>query len=281
MTRRIRNAWLFCLGVLLCASATAQSVEVIQLDHRLAAELLPVVQPLAGEGGSVQAHQDKLIVRAAPGALADIRRIVTELDTPPRQLIVSVQQGLTVNRQTRGASAGVRGDGISIGSGGPEDSGIVITDESGRRFGAGVTDRTSRRGGQTTQQLRILEGRSGLIEIGRQSPVIQRQVLPSVLGAPVVIEQPAYESALTGFRVTPRVVGNQFELDIAPRQTLDGGRVRQVQQLNTTVTGPLGQWVDIGGAVSQQTSSESGLGRYRERQAARDGGVLVKVEVAK
>src|SRR5262245_53046828 len=85
----------FSIG-LMAITAGAQSLEVIQLKHRTAQELMPALQPLVAQGGAVSGQDYTLFVRTTDGNLAEIRRVVAQLDQAPRQLLVSVR---TATRQ--------------------------------------------------------------------------------------------------------------------------------------------------------------------------------------
>ncbi len=277
-----------CWSVCLFAQQTA--VEVFALNHRLAADLVEVVAPLAAPEGVVRASDNKLIVRATPERMRDIRDIrdvISKLDTAPRQLLISVKQGadLTDARQSASISGRAANDNarIAIPPRGRKDANVIVRDGKGNVVRGGVSDSNSRRQHNSTQQLRVLEGRSALIQVGQERPVVERRVFPSV-GWPVVIEQQGIQEVTTGFRVLPRVHGQQFTLDISPQQASirnDSGKnfgVVDIQRLTTSVSGRLGEWVDIGGAVQQQSVQSSGIGSTTSAQSSTNYSVLIKVE---
>jgi hypothetical protein len=105
------------LAVLALAPAPARADEtvlkVIPLKNRPAADLVPVLAPIAGPEGSVTALETRLVVRATPQALARIEALLRTLDTPLRSLVISVSQGVATT--SAGQSAGV-GGGVSTGS---------------------------------------------------------------------------------------------------------------------------------------------------------------------
>ena len=58
-----------CAALLLAASLTAQAAtEVLPLQHRSSAELLPAAQAFIAKDGTVSAFENKLIVTPAPSA---------------------------------------------------------------------------------------------------------------------------------------------------------------------------------------------------------------------
>src|SRR5688572_22161415 len=80
------------LLVLVTVTARSQSLEVIPLRYRPAAEVIPVIQPMLAPGGSVSGYQGQLVVRTTPANLDEIKRILASIDTAPRQLIITVRQ---------------------------------------------------------------------------------------------------------------------------------------------------------------------------------------------
>jgi hypothetical protein len=51
-----------------------------------------------------------------------------------------------------------------------------------------------------------------------------------------------------------------------------------VQRLITTVSGRLGEWLELGGSVGEQSGSTGGIASYGTRSASRARRLLLKVE---
>ncbi|MGE0454192.1 MAG: secretin N-terminal domain-containing protein [Vicinamibacteria bacterium] len=109
MKSRIRVAVPLC--VLLSAAflspdasvAQEQQLQILTIRNRPAEDLVALVRPLLGPGGSVTASGDKLIVSASPRALAEVARVVRELDVAPRSLWISVAQEASAGASGRSA----------------------------------------------------------------------------------------------------------------------------------------------------------------------------------
>src|SRR5690606_2215695 len=99
-----RGAWLGVAACLLAATAWAQSLTVIDLKHRRAEELIPVLQPLLEEGGALSGQDYKLFVRTSSTNLAQLRSAVEQLDKQQRQLLVSVRRSTAQDIQREEAS---------------------------------------------------------------------------------------------------------------------------------------------------------------------------------
>ena len=119
-------------------------------------------------------------------------------------------------------------------------------------------------------------------------PVQQPQVVRTVVNGRVVDRvnnAVEYRDITSGFYVLPRLAGDRVTLEINPQrdtparpeQNLPPGSVN-VQQASTTVSGRLGEWIEVGGVVqgvaSQQTTI---LGSTRELSSD-NRRILLKVE---
>src|SRR5687767_5996004 len=115
---RHRASWLGIGACLMVAVAWAQSLAVIDLQHRRAEELIPVLQPLLEPGGALTGQDYKLFVRTSSANLAQLRSAVEQLDKQQRQVLVSVRRSTAqdIQREQASASGTLRtGDGsISV-----------------------------------------------------------------------------------------------------------------------------------------------------------------------
>jgi len=69
-------------SLLLATGLGAQAAtEVLPLQHRSSAELLPTAQAFIGKEGSVSAFENKLIVNASPERIGDLRALLQQLDS--------------------------------------------------------------------------------------------------------------------------------------------------------------------------------------------------------
>jgi hypothetical protein len=285
MTRQIRRHAAFLIAALFlllaAGGALAQmSVEVIALKYRTAEEVIPMLQPMIASGGSLSGLRGQLVVRTTQANLAELRRVLASVDAAPRRLLISVAQDTAYDASRRGAeiSGSLRAeDNLRLtipGSTGAPRDGVQ----------ARVYDSRSVDNVRVTQTVQVLEGRSAFIQSGAEGAFPQRRVVRSVVNGRVVdqlVDDVQYRSADTGFEVTPRLAGDIVTLDVSPRreafvQGVPG--VVDVQRVVSTVSGRLGEWIELA-AVSQERTSEREviLGRAgRTRTESRS--VLVKVE---
>jgi hypothetical protein len=100
--------------------------------------------------------------------------------------------------------------------------------------------------------------------------------------AGVVVSETLVQRDLgTGFVAVPQLNGDRVTLDISPRDDTLGPLPGSVntQRLVTTVSGRLGEWLELGGSVGEQSgSSGSAIASYGTTQSAsRQRRLLLKV----
>jgi len=278
----LMGVW-FCL--LVPGAPAQESLQVIELHHRTAAELIPVIRPLLDEHDAISGTGFKLLVRASPEHIARLEQLVKQLDRAPRRLRITVRRASVQTMQSYQAQArGEVGDdrvrvittgpdgpaGVTVEHGGP--SGKVRT----RIYG---TQSDSRNG--NVFQLQVLEGHPAFINAGLSFPVPTR-TMEWVHGHPAVGNTLTYKQVRSGFFVRARVRGEQVFLQISPqREALSprGGGMVDSEGLTTTVSGPLGQWIDLGG-TSQNRDRESAGTVYQTEDTDHGGAHLwVRVQV--
>ena len=284
--------WLAGLISVALVSLTVQAqntvLEVIPLRYRLAQELIPIIQPMLAREGSVSGFQGQLVVRTTPANLEEIKRILASLDTAPRQLVITVRQESDVARSTSNAevSASVGGDHGRVtipGSGGTRGGNVVLRDGDDR-LQVNVLEGSGSERDRSEQTVRVVEGREAFISIGQSVPVRERQVQRTVIGGRVVeqvVEGTQYRDVASGFYVLPRLAGDRVTLDVSSqRESLarrSTGSVN-VQSVVTTVSGRLGEWMELGGVGQDATGQQSVL-LGRSVTSSRDSRrVLIKVE---
>lgn len=240
-------------------------VEVIQLRYRTSQELVPILQPMLAPGAGISGLPGQLVVRTTPANLDEIRRILQSVDTAPRQLLITVRQDADISseRAAAGISGSVGGENGRVTVPGGRDSrgGNVVLRDGASRARVHIIEGRSNENSSNTQSVRVMEGREAYIRIGQSIPVRGREVRRTVVNGQVVeqvVDSTQYRDVSTGFYVLPRVSGDRVTLDISPQREalsrqLTGGIA--VQSVVTTVSGRIGDWIDLGG-VTQDASGQ-------------------------
>lgn len=227
-----RLAWMFILS-LWAATTLAQELEIITLRHNTAEQLIPQLRPLLAQGAALTGRGDSLFLRTTPANLAEIRQALAVLDRPLRRLVISVRHAGRQAAQGGGAALGV---------------------EVGRRtvISGGVSESRATRDEEVAQQVQTVEGGRAFINVGRSSPVVMRQVVPTPHGA-VVSDTLSYRETGTGFYVEPRVAGDRVTLAISTANDTPGALPgsAEVRRVVSTVSGRLGEWIPLGGSTRQ------------------------------
>lgn len=258
-------------GLAPLALAAQSRLEVIEPRHRLAEELIPLLQPVLEPEGSVSAYDNRLILRATPAQLAEVRRLLATFDRAPRQLLVTVRQGGVAERHDQGIGlSGVyrRGDGS-----------IVVPGPDGRLPAEPelqIGDHRSRSDYGGSQQLRVEEGREAQLMVGQSLPTTRYRRPDGT-----IVQTTESFGAGSGLTVLPRLLGeDRVQLEISTGQRMPGARGSyHVQHSSSLVSGRLGEWIDIGGAVQQASQSGSGLLGYAEGAGSRQSSLMVRVEL--
>jgi len=277
--RLLKGFWLAALlglgpaGFAPGALAADYPLEVLELRYRLPEELVPILTPLAGPGGTVIGARHALFVRASPERLSDIRRALAELDRPARSLVIQVRQGS--HAEAAGAGLGVRID-EPIGSGdtrgrvrvGPPGAG-------GSQVAASAGQRSERR--DLTQEVRALDGHPAFIAVGREQALPYRELEVGPGGA-LLREGTAYRSAQSGFFVIPRVLEDRVTLEIETRSASPGrGGSIDTGSVRSRVEGRLGDWIPVGASSGSEELQGSGLSFRGQGRQTIQGQVELRV----
>jgi hypothetical protein len=264
------RALVLFLALALSAGAQSDEMVVITVRNRPAQDLVEVLQPLVGPGGSVTAMNDRLILRAAPGTMASLRKLVAELDVTPRSLLLTVRRAGNRSAQGSSAQAGgmVSGAGVSVTTS-RSGTAVTTTSSSSRTvvtgsLGASAVDSTS----DALQQVQVLEGQKAFIGTGVETPAVMTSYA-TIAG----------QSAVSGFFALPRVSGSlvTVEIWVSDDRPAPNGRVR-TDRLSTTIAGQLGEWLSLGSMDRSATSSTNEPLAREHRETAQTSSLELRVE---
>ena len=276
--------------LLLFSAPVFAELEVIALKHRSAEDVLPVIRPLLDKGDVANGMNYQLILRTSPHNIGQIKRLLESIDVAPRSLKITVIQNVdseTVARLTEvSGSVGLSREARITVPGSGNSSGLNVELEQGRdSLKARVASTRSLEDGRNTQQLQVLEGNRALVRSGQSVAVPQRQVIQSQWGTRV-IDSTQYQEVGSGFYVVPRVNGDRVTLEISAHNDslMSGGGDQpniRVQQTSSTVSGRLGEWLEVGGLGQQKDNDNSTLSTRGASRTQEQRTVLIKVEEVK
>ncbi|MBV4488807.1 secretin [Pseudomonas sp. SWRI153] len=245
---------LFTTLLLAGSFSVMAATEVVPLKYRTSADMLPMAQDFIGQDGQVSAYGNQLIVKAEPGKIQELKDLLTQLDTAPKRLLITVD-----TNENNG-----RGDeGYSVNGAQPNQTRIISRST------------TSRNGG--VQQVQASEGTPALIQVGQSVPITNTQ--SDSYGG--YSSETQYRNVTQGFYVTASVTGETVHLAISTnrdRMSQERPDVVNVQSTDTTVTGRLGEWITLAGVNSQTQADKQGLTRSYSTQGRDDMTLRVKVD---
>ena len=262
----------FALFLLLCSSTLTQAAsEVIQLNFRMAQDILPVAQSVLGSDGRVTAYGNQLIVNASNDKIAELRSVLERIDIQPRRLLITVDtQGNQYNRQrgyqVDGTIGGRHGE-VVIGQG----------EQQGQDQVRIIRNNTQSRDG-SLQSVQTLEGSAALVQIGQDIPLRstgyghygQRQ------------EHIEYRSVNQGFYVTATVHGDNVQIEIDSqndRRSQQYNDVIDTKNTSSRVSGRLGQWINVSTSNQDTQQQQDGFIQKRHSTGQEGSQLQIKVEV--
>ena len=272
--RHFRASLCFLFAMLFSVTAMAATeFKIITLQHRFADELLPIIQPLAGEDGVVTGMQNQLIIRTSPENMAEIEQIIASMDVARTNLKI------TVNRQNNLDSTQ---HGVDV-SGRKRIGNVAIsTNRYPRQARDGVQidiQNNSSTTKQNNQQfINVVDGEFAFIQVGQSVPFTQewRTFTHRYTHIKRTTE---FIEVSTGFAVRPRSIGGQIELDITPRiAQLNQQGFIDFEALRTVVRVNKGEWFDLGGAMQRNDEVSRAILSFKNKAQTQNNVLNIRVD---
>ncbi len=262
------------------------SVSVIQLNHRPAAEVIPIIEPMLGPNDAISGEGFKIFVRASAESQERVRAMVDFLDTASRELQVSVFQGSEQDLRGLAVRAHVEFESadtsVEIGDGKEADESaggrIIYSSSGGSASVEGIATQRSLRD-NPIHMVRVAEGKEAYIETGERIPYFTGAAWRGRRALAGGVE---YENVVTGFYVLPRIRGETIVLEVSPFKSSRSDTARgnvETQSASTTVTGRVGAWLLVGGVTEQVDRAESATGTAYATRSRRNSGIWIKAEL--
>ena len=222
-----------------------QQLEVIELQSKSVEQVLPVLQPLLEPGATLSGMNNQLFLRASARNRAEIKKALVAIDTPTRRLIIRTSQNREAENNAQGAQASGQ---------------VVLGSSRNTHVQAQVWNTKSVRGESAGQMVQTVEGGQAFIQIGRSLAIPMRQVVVGPGGA-IINETVVYRDVGSGFYAVPHLNGQRVTIEISQQAdsvaSYRSGNIN-TQRLSTTVSGRLGEWIELGGAGRQSDRQQSG-----------------------
>lgn len=232
------------------------------IDTYGGASLVPTVRQQLDDvsvGSSVSVYQDKLVLRTTPAGYQVVQQLLTQIDTVPQPVLVTVRVGTTANSSNN----------ISQGRVGINRRGVFANGQ--------FANQQANEQQNSLYQVQTLSGKSASISSNTLLSLTQpyRQYIyggssygnntNQSIHPQIQIYGHVLINNTQGIAVTPRLLPNA-EVEVQLTQVEDKLTANQTtpiksQQLNTTVIIPKGQWVTVGEVV-QNTHQGSNSSQY-------------------
>jgi hypothetical protein len=231
----------------------------------------------------------KLIIKSTPENLNQIKTLLEDIDINQNMLRVHVSLGNPFDNGQTGGRQSSRTEqhgsvsiesqtdigSIEIGSDESKENGNLTITNDRNKFDARIyeTNRSKKKPG--IQVMSVAEGYWASITMGQAIPFTTRTRNPDG----TVTESVTYQQILTGYQVMPRVHDDRVTLSIRPyQQSSPDNASIETTEMQTTISGKLGDWIFIGGTDHEENLNNSGI-TYQTRIRSTDiNEVWVKVE---
>lgn len=243
--------------------AGADEARIIQLKHRPASEVMPLIRPLLGPDDVLSGMDFRLIIRTSDKNLKEVERILARVDVARQRLRITVEQASTEDRAT--TSQSVTGEArigdkarLTLPAKPPEDGGLVVQ-KDGLQYT--TNRRTTVASNANTQTVMTLDGQRAYIRIGQSLPHVKK-ILALGRNQVTITQGVELQNVTTGFDVLPRVRGDRVLVEITPRlSSLRDPAIglADFQELSTTVETKLGEWLDLGEILENRGEVERAI----------------------
>lgn len=255
---------LICLFT--CVVLAAEKIETIQLNHRLASEVLPEVQAFLPKSAAARAYNEIIIIKADSAVIDDIKQLIIKLDTPPQRLRVSLLKTdeVLTEQQRNPLSAALEFNRDTT------SSGVSL-----RRWSTNKSQNKER-----NFQAQGIAGKPMLIMMGQEIPQQEQYLYFSQFGGVEIQSNTSYISLQNGFQAVATILpNNQVIIAIHPHFSSLSPRNGTLTQSEviSTVTGAAGSWIELGQLDNEKNlEKQSSTSYHTHRQQQQT--IYIKVD---
>lgn len=252
----------------LFVSLTHAKTEVIELKHRTAAELLPVINSFMEPYERATEWGYQLIIQADDKKIEEIKQLIEQIDTPARRLLISVDtQGNSSNHDNQfGAQGRIKGKQGEVVIGDGNSNRVEIKRYSSQEQNSGV------------RSVQTLEGSAALVQTGQE--IQQRHWSVEQNGRPQ--QQTSQRNLAQGFYVTATVQGDWVTLELSnqdDRLNAQQQHITETQSTNTRISGRLNEWISVSNIDAQQNSTSRDTLSRSKTYSTNNNELRIKVEL--
>jgi hypothetical protein len=241
-------------------------IETIQLNHRLAAEVLAEIQPFLPDEATARAANDFIILQATPRSIIEIKQLINQLDTPAQSLMISVLKSDEALSDIQRSQIDTN---VII------DERALVADISIRHWST-----SNSRSKDQQYQARGIANRPIMISTGQALPQKEQYLLLSSNGDRAVQTNTSYIDIKNGFQAVANILPNQqVSVEIYPEFTSFSKRdgVVTESQMFTNIYGAVGTWLEIGHVSNDKNITQAGATHYQTSQSEQQF-IYIKVD---
>ncbi len=254
----------------------ALHLETFKLRNRPAADLLPLIKPFLHPEGTIRGEGYRLFVQSTGANLEQIGELVSELDVPLKRLRISISTDTRHFEEQEKQQIHNHAEAVQSSSE-PNVRKIIIGKGPQHRITTRVYSTVDQRRQPSAQHVQLLEGQWASINTGHAVPVADRRRNSDG----TVTETITYRKVSSGFRVRAHINDDKAYLTLQSKRQKPaegGGGVFLDQNLETSLTVPLGQWTEIGGQQRLQNDAGRGITHRTRRRQEGEQRIFIKVE---
>lgn len=245
--------------------------KIFTLQHRFASDLLPMVAPMVGTGGTANGIDNQLIVRAQPERMREIEALVSQMDAARVNRRISVSTSNSIQSQQDRTEASGK---VKMGR-------VIVGNDQRARPNTGnieIERNTSNSQQSSSQFINVLDGERAFIRVGQLVPFTQEWV--TITRRYIQVDRfTDWREVVTGFAVRPRTLGNEVELEITPRiARINNQGFIDFEELTTVIRTLLGSWVDIAGTMQQNDEVSRKILGSQSSYSQQNSSLSVKVD---
>jgi hypothetical protein len=247
------------------ADANTYQIYTIPLKHRTASELLPQLQAFIPEDATISAYQNTLLLKSDRQTWDDINSLLTQLDTPLQSVIVTVARS---------------SDDLSHQHNARDQITVEVGDTP--RVEAEISRWSTHHDNKQNAQFRSrgIAGHPISISLGQDIPIQQQIVFIGPRGV-YVDNNTQYISASSGFQAVPYLYDdNHVKVEIHPFYSRYSANTQLFHRTTalTTVSGKIGEWIEVGYIGQQAHQSKQGVTSYHS-DGQQSESIFLKIEV--
>ena len=250
--------------------AETMLLEDIELQHKPAGDIIPLIEPLLPENAVITGEGYKIILKTTAENLPQVKQLIAELDTPRQQLQIAVSLDPAVlQQQTSLPTLTTNIPGKDKTSPAPisQTETTQIYKTQGQQAAAGL------------QVIQVLQDRWTMIRTGQSIPVMNRIRNPDG----TITESISYQQVNQGLRIRPHLSGKVVELSVQPfyEAASQSGTGRQLyyKQEKQTKT-HLGTWISVDTTTGNQLQPADNKAQQNLPAARATALIYMRVDVA-